>query len=376
MSKHYHIVMPLLLILLLAATQVNAQTGRWDGADNQPVSPLACPGADDNGLDETEPPYNGGQPTNAPSLRGQPITVVNLRQPISASYDAAVAKGMSDAANELGNVELINGNLSVVSVSQQAALLDEYIFGEVSGILVAAVDAQQDVSPSLRAALDAGIHVISYETDAEVRAREWFVRPAEDNAIAKILIDSLAEQAGENAGFAILTSEYDSPAAARLIAEIWAYVQQCYPGMEWLETAETQSDPTLAYNQAAILSRDYGGDLNGLVSVSIAATANAANAVSQQGRCNSVAVVGLAAPGDVRPHINSGCMQSAVLWNPIDLGYAAVHVMRAVADGALQPGNTSVRAGRLGELPIVNGSEILLDEPLVIDARNVNDLDF
>jgi hypothetical protein len=65
-----------------------------------------------------------------------------------------------------------------------------------------------------------------------------------------------------------------------------------------------------------------------------------------------------------------------VLWSPVDLGYAATFVMRAVADGTLNPGDSSVSAGRLGDLAVVNGSEILLGAPYVFTKENVNDFDF
>ena len=78
----------------------------------------------------------------------------------------------------------------------------------------------------------------------------------------------------------------------------------------------------------------------------------------------------------MKPYVNDGCVQNVVLWNPIDLGYAAVYVMRAIVDGELQPGDASVMAGRLGELMVVNGSEILLGLPYVFTAEDINDFDF
>jgi rhamnose transport system substrate-binding protein len=57
-------------------------------------------------------------------------------------------------------------------------------------------------------------------------------------------------------------------------------------------------------------------------------------------------------------------------------GYAAVYVARAVADGEFAPGDTSVEAGRLGTLEVVNGSEVLLGAPFVFNADNINDFDF
>jgi hypothetical protein len=69
-------------------------------------------------------------------------------------------------------------------------------------------------------------------------------------------------------------------------------------------------------------------------------------------------------------------VKSVVLWNPVDLGYAAAYVLRATADGDLQPGATSVKAGRLGELQVINGSEILLGAPFIFTKENINDFDF
>ena len=87
-------------------------------------------------------------------------------------------------------------------------------------------------------------------------------------------------------------------------------------------------------------------------------------------------MVGLATPNAMKPYVASDCVKSVVLWNPVDLGYAAVHVMRAVVDGKLQPGATEVEAGRLGKLQIVNGSEILLGPPFVYTKDNIDDFDF
>ena len=80
------------------------------------------------------------------------------------------------------------------------------------------------------------------------------------------------------------------------------------------------------------------------------ATPASAEAVTKAGLCGKVAVVGLATPNAMKPYVNADCVKSVVLWNPVDLGYAATYVMRAVVDGKLKPGSTSVDAGKLGKL--------------------------
>ena len=87
-------------------------------------------------------------------------------------------------------------------------------------------------------------------------------------------------------------------------------------------------------------------------------------------------MVGLATPNAMKPYVESDCVKSVVLWNPVDLGYAAAYVLRAAADGTLEPGATSVKAGKLGDLAVINGSEILLGAPFIFTKENIGDFDF
>ena len=107
-----------------------------------------------------------------------------------------------------------------------------------------------------------------------------------------------------------------------------------------------------------------------------ASVARPAEAVTQAGQCGKIAVVGLATPNAMKPYVDKGCVKSVVLWNPVDLGYAAMYAMRAVADGTLKPGDTSVKAGKLGDLKFINGSEVLLGSPFVFTKANVDKFDF
>jgi rhamnose transport system substrate-binding protein len=78
----------------------------------------------------------------------------------------------------------------------------------------------------------------------------------------------------------------------------------------------------------------------------------------------------------MKPFIKSGAVKSDVLWNPVDLGYAAAYAMRAVIDGKLKPGDTELDAGRLGKLKVINGSQILLGPPTVFTKDNIDKYDF
>ncbi|MBN9221356.1 MAG: substrate-binding domain-containing protein [Mesorhizobium sp.] len=365
------IIVSAVISLSLSTSYVHAASP-WTGGDDQPTNPLAC---DATPAQVEAKPYDGGAPTNAPDRKGKPLKVVDVPKLVGIGYFTATSKGIADAAKEMGNMEAKTDGPSKASIDDQITLIDNYITSGVDGILFAANDPVA-IAPVLKKALAAGINVVGYDANSTPDARQWFVNQAQFNGIAKSIIDNLAAEVGEDGSFAIVTSTFTTPNQARWIAEMAAYQEQCHPKMKWLETVEAQEDNILSFNQANTLINKYGSELKGIVGMTSVATPAAADAVTQAGKCGSVAVVGLATPNAMKPYVGAGCVKSVVLWNPVDLGYAAAYVLRAVADGQLAPGGTSVKAGKLGELKVINGSEILLGQPFVFNKDNINNFDF
>ncbi|GLQ53923.1 autoinducer 2 ABC transporter substrate-binding protein [Devosia nitrariae] len=360
-----------LSVLSLSTGMVQAQ-GTWTGGDDLPTTPLACDGT---AATPAAKEYDGGVPTNPPDRAGQEITVVDVPKLIGIGYFDATSKGIAEAAAEMGNMNATTDGPTEANIDDQITLIDNYITSGVDGILFAANDPVA-IAPVLKKALEAGINVVGYDANSEPDARQWFVNQAEFNGIAKAMIDSLAAEVGEDASFAIVTSTFTTPNQARWIAEMEAYATECYPNLQWLETVEAQEDNILSFNQANTLINKYGDDLKGILGMTSVATPAAADAVTQAGQCGNIAVIGLATPNAMKPYVDADCVKSVVLWNPVDLGYAAAYVMRATADGELQPGDTEVEAGKLGTLSVINGSEILLGAPFIFTKENINDFDF
>jgi rhamnose transport system substrate-binding protein len=323
----------LVLIVGLFASPLAAQDERWDGADDLPVNPLECAMMGDMGDEEMAEEddmaeeemmeameYDGGQPTDAPDRAGADLTLLDIPKLVGIGYFAATTQGMNEAAEELGNVTIITDAPTEANIDDQIQVIENYIAGgEVDGILFAANDPVA-ISPVLRNALEEGLRVVGFDANSEPDAREWFVNQAEFNGIAKSMMDSLAAEMGEDAAFGIVTSTFTTPNQARWIAEMQAYQEQCYPDMEWLETVEAQEDAVLSFEQANTLLNKYGEDIDALMGMTSVATPSSADAVTQAGLCGEVAVIGLATPNAMKDFVNDGCVQSVVLWNPIDLG--------------------------------------------------------
>jgi ABC-type sugar transport system substrate-binding protein len=359
-------------VMMLGATAALAQESRWDGADDLPVNPLSCEGG---AAPAAAKAYDGAQPTGAADLAGKELVLVDVPKLIGIGYFNATSKGIADAAAELGNVDAKTDGPTKANIDEQITFIDNYITSGVDGILFAANDPVA-IAPVLKKALSKGINVVGYDANSTPDARQWFVNQAEFNGIAKALVDNMAKEIGEDGAFAIVTSTFTTPNQARWIAEMGAYAEKCHPKMKWLETVEAQEDNVLSFNQANTLISKYGDELKGLFGMTSVATPASAEAVTQAGKCGSIAVVGLATPNAMKPYVEKDCVKSVVLWNPVDLGYAATYAMRAVADGKLQPGATELEAGKLGKLSVVNGSEILLGPPFVYSKANIDQFDF
>ena len=386
MKKLFAATLILALLMALFSAPLSAQEDRWAGSDDLATNPLECGMGDmdmdddmgDEDMDMDMMEYDGGQVAMSDDMMdmaGMDIVLVDVPKLVGIGYFAATTQGQQEAAEELGNVTVTTDAPTEANIDDQIQVIDSYITQGVDGVLFAANDPVA-IAPVLRSALEAGIHVVGYDANSEPDAREWFVNQAEFNGIAKAMIDSLVDQMGAEASFGIVTSTFTTPNQARWIAEMHAYASECYPDMEWLETLEAQEDAVLSFQQAQTLINKYGEDLDGIFAMTSVATPNSADAVQQAGLCEDIAVVGLATPNDMKPYVNGGCVRDVILWNPVDLGYAAVYVMRAVVDGEFAPGDTSVMAGRLGELMVVNGSEVLLGPPFIFMADNINDFDF
>lgn len=397
MNKKFLILMVLCLMAMSFSAAAAQDSERWKGADDLATHPMACPEgvtpvAADPAATEEAPAaamaYDGGVPTNPPDLAGQPITLIDVPKLIGIGYFAATTQGQQEAAAELGNVTVTTDGPTEGDIVQQVEFIDRYITQGVDGILFAANDPV-GISPVLRDALAQGIHVVGYDAGSEADAREWFVNQAPFEAIAKSMVDSMVAEIGDAGSFAIVTSSFTAPNQGRWIAEMQSYIAQCYPNMKWLETVESQEDQQAAFQQTQALIQKYGADMDGVFGMSSVAFPGAADAVTQADLCpadatehaaadaaSGISIVGLSTPNQMKPFVNSGCVKSVVLWNPVDLGYAAVYVMRAVVDGVLTPESTSVEAGRLGTLSVINGSEILLGPAFVYTADNINDFDF
>ena len=323
-------------------------------------------------------PYDGGQPTNPKDLRGKKVVLADIPKLIGIGYFGATAKGIAEGCAELTKnglpTEVTTDAPTEGDIQRQIEFIDNAISRGVDGIFFAANDPVA-ISPVLRKALKAGIHVIGYDAESQPDAREWFLQMCTPDGVAKADIDTLASQIGEKADFAIVTSSMTAAGQNAWIAEIKKYLPQAHPGLNLVTILPAEEDQQLAFKVTGQILKAYP-NIKGVIGLSSVAFPGAADAITQAGLIGKIAVVGMSTPNQMKPFFKNGAIKADVLWNPVDLGYASAYAMRAVIDGKLKPGDTELDAGRLAKLKIINGSQILLGPPHVFTKDEIDKYDF
>ena len=88
------------------------------------------------------------QPANPPARAGEKITVVDVPRLTGVGYYAATARGMREAAAELGTVSVKSEAPAQISINQQITLIDNHVTSGVDG---AALRRQRPDRPRPRA---------------------------------------------------------------------------------------------------------------------------------------------------------------------------------------------------------------------------------
>jgi rhamnose transport system permease protein len=286
-------------------------------------------------------------------------------------YFVSCRVGAEAAAKELG-VELIWDGPTGLDAARQNELVESWITRGVDVIAVA-VENRASISTALRKAQSRGIHVLTWDADAEPDARRFFVNQATAEGIGHGLTDEAARLLGGKGEFAIITGALSAANQNEWISFIKARVAEKYPNLKLATIRPSDDDRDKAFAETQTILRAFP-NVKLVMAISAPAVPGAGEAVRQASR-SDVNVIGLSLPNMNKPYVHEGVVQTVMLWNTADLGYLTVYAGALMARNRLAPGAASVDAGRLGTLSI-RGSEIILGPPLLFTKANIDKFDF
>lgn len=317
--------------------------------------------------------------TEAPAASAGNMTFVLVPKNLGNPYFDTANKGAQEAAKELG-VKVTYQGPSTADATQQIQLINSLIAQNVSGLAISADDADALV-PTGKAAMAAGIPVVSFDSAIAKGGDQLFVNQADTQGIGAIQIKMALDEAGPDGGqIAILSAAATAPNQNAWIDVMKKELQKPeYSKLQLVDTVYGNDDDTESYNQALGLFTKYP-DLKVIISPTTVGIAASARAVTDKGLIGKVFVTGLGTPNQMRDYVKSGAAPEFALWNPGDLGYLSIYALDALATGKIkgQVGD-SFKAGKLGDYKVVdspNGPMVLLGQPTIFNKDNIDNFNF
>src|SRR5215470_1760263 len=200
-------------------------------------------------------------------------------------YFVSCRAGAEEAARELG-VDLIWDGPTSLDAARQNEIVENWITRRVDAIAVA-VENRAAISTVLRKARERGIHVLTWDADAEADARDYFVNQATSEGIGNTLTDEAARLLDGRGEFAVITGALSAANQNEWISFIRKRLAEKYPNVKLM------------------------------MAISAPAVPGSAEAVRQAGR-RDIKVIGLSLPNINKPYVHDGIVQTVVLWNTRD----------------------------------------------------------
>ncbi|PRB61919.1 MULTISPECIES: rhamnose ABC transporter substrate-binding protein [unclassified Microbacterium] len=244
------------------------------------------------------------------------------------------------------------------------------------GALVVSANDPKAICDALNEARDAGVKVVTFDSDTNPECRDLFINQADSEGIAKVQIDQIAEQIGGAGEIAVLSASANATNQNAWIELMKEYVASDYPDITIVETVYGDDEDQTSFDKTAALLQSHP-ELKGIVSPTTVGIAAAARYLSTSDYKGKVALTGLGTPNQMREYVEDGTVTSFALWNPADLGYLSAFAAKALVEGDItgKEGDT-FEAGDLGDYEVGADGVVLLGDPFVFNADNIGDFDF
>ena len=314
---------------------------------------------------------NGDQATGKD---GGSISVTFLPKNLGNPYFDTSDAGGKKAVEEFGGTFEEVGPQEA-SPDAQVQYINTAAQKAVDALVVSANDPKA-ICDALNEARDAGTKVVTFDSDTDPECRDLFVNQASAEGIAKSQVDLIAEQIGDEGEIAILSASANATNQNTWIELMEKELAANHPDIELVDIVYGDDDDQTSFDKTAALLQSHP-NLKGIISPTTVGISAAARYLSDSDKKGEVALTGLGTPNQMREYVKDGTVEAFALWNPEDLGYLAAYAAKALVDGEItgEAGDTFT-AGDLGKYTVEEGGTVLLGDPFVFNADNIDDFDF
>jgi rhamnose transport system substrate-binding protein len=300
------------------------------------------------------------------------LKVYVIPKQLGQAYFTTADSAGSGALTALGETGSETSGTAATPASQIPAIQAAIAKG-ANALIVSATDPTA-LCPTLSAAMKRGIAVVTYDSDAPT-CRSVFINQAATQAIGASEVDILAKELNGTGQIAIV-----SAAASATNQNAWiGYMKQelkKYPKMSLVATVYGNDDATVSTQVTQGLLEQYP-NLKGIISPTTVGIAAAAAVLDTPKYRGKVMLTGLGTPNSMKKFVSDGTVKEFALWKPQDLGYLAGYAAVEIASGKITGATgETFTAGKLGSFTIGPDNTILLGQPFVFNASNINQFNF
>jgi len=301
------------------------------------------------------------------------LAITFLPKNLGNPYFDTSDKGGETAIKEFGGTYQEVGPAEATP-DAQVSYINTLTQQQVGAIVISAND-KQAVCDALTEARDAGVKVITFDSDTNPDCRDLYVNQATAEGIAKVQIDMIAEQIGDAGEIAILSASANATNQNAWI-ELMKKELANHPNIKLVDTVYGNDKDQESFDKTAALLQSHP-DLKGIISPTTVGIAAAARYLSTSKAKGKVALTGLGTPNQMKEYVEDGTVKEFALWNPADLGYLAAYGAKAVITGEIK-GNEGDKftAGKLGEYTVGPDKTVVLGDPFKFNKENIDQFDF
>jgi ABC-type sugar transport system substrate-binding protein len=299
--------------------------------------------------------------------------VAFVPQIIGIPYFDAMEAGGKEAAAKFGVDFIYQGPVDTNPVDQMQ-IVQNLIDQGVNAVAVSVLDASS-IAPVVEAAKAKHVTLFTSDSDAPKSGRALYVAQATDEGLGHAIIDEMVKRVGEDAKIGIVSGEATASNLNAWIGFMQARAKAKYPKLKLLEPQFAGGTAQRAAQIATDLMT-ANPDLKGLIGVASTTCPGVGQAIETAGKIGKVIGAGYCSPNTARAHLKSGSFGYSVLWDPKELGYLTVWAGKQLID-AKEISATTTPEGM--SHPVTYDAKtgvLLLGEPAVFTAQNVDNYKF
>ena len=311
--------------------------------------------------------------TSALALAQEKKKVAFVPQIVGIPYFNAMEAGGKKAAAALGVDFVYQGPVDTNPVDQMQ-IVQNLINQGVDAVSVSVLDASS-IAPVVEAAKTKNVKLFTSDSDAPKSGRALYVAQATDEGLGDAIIDEMVKRVGEDAKVGIVSGEATASNLNAWIGFMQARAKEKYPKLQLL--APQYAGGTA--QRAAQIATDLmtaNPDIKGLIGVASTTCPGVAQAIETAGKIGKVIGTGYCSPNTARSYLKSGALGFTVLWDPSELGYLTVWAGKQLIDGKAIPEKTTPEGMSHPVTFDANTGILLLGDPAVFTAANVDNYKF